>query len=135
MIQRIQTIWLLLASVCAFLTLKFPLYSGSTTTAPFVELNGQYNILLLILTVIVGTLAAVSIFLFKNRKLQMRLALAGVALEAGCTALYFTQLKNFTTGNFALGSVLTFGVLVFFIMAVAAISKDQKLIKSLDRLR
>ena len=135
MIQRIQSIWLLLAAICAFLTLKFPLYSGSTATAPFVELNGQYNILLLILTVVVGTLAAVSIFLFKNRKLQMKLGFAGLALEIGCMALYFTQLKNFSTGNFALGSVLTLAVVVFFIMAIAAISKDQKLIKSLDRLR
>ena len=135
MIQRIQTIYLLLASLCSFLTLKFPFYSGSNATGAFAEVNGQFNILLLIVTVMVATMAAVGIFLFKNRKLQIRLVLAGLLLQVGCLALYFTQLKNFTTGNFALGSVLSFAVVVFFVLALLAINKDQKLVKSLDRLR
>ena len=135
MIQRIQTIYLLLASICSFLTLKFPLYSGSNATGAFAEVNGQFNILLLIVTVMVATMAALGIFLFKNRKLQIRLVLAGLLLQVGCLALYFTQLKNFTTGNFALGSVFSFAVVVFFILALLAINKDQKLVKSLDRLR
>lgn len=135
MLQRIQTIYLLLASLCAFLTLKFPLYSGTNATGAFVEINGQFNILLMIVTVIVATLAAVCIFLFKNRKLQMRLVLAGLLLQIGCLALYFSQIKNFTSGNFALGSVLSFAVVIFLILAISAINKDQKLVKSLDRLR
>ncbi len=135
MLQRIQTIYLLLASLCAFLTLKFPLYSGANATGAFVEVNGQFNILLMIVTVIVATLAAVCVFLFKNRKLQVRLVLAGLLLQIGCLALYFSQIKNFTSGNFALGSVLSFAVIIFFILAISAINKDQKLVKSLDRLR
>lgn len=135
MLQRIQTIWLLLAAICAFLTLKFPFYSGSTLLNPHVELTGQYNILLLILTVIVATLSAVSIFLFKNRKLQMRLCFAGLLLQIGCLAVYFSKLNEFTEGNFALWSVLSFAVVIFFIMAMLGINKDRKLVKSLDRLR
>ena len=135
MIQRIQTIYLLLASLCAFLTLKFPLYSGSNATGAFVEVNGQFNILLMIITVVVATLAAVCIFLFKNRRLQIRLVFAGLVLQIGCLALYYSQINNFANGNFALGSVLSFAVVLFFILAISAINKDQKLVKSLDRLR
>ncbi len=135
MIQRIQTIWLLLASLCSFLSLKFALYSGSVATGAFVELNGQYNIALLIITVIVATLSAVCIFIFKNRKLQMRLAIAALVLQLGCLALYLSQLQKFSNGNFALGSVLSFAVPILLVMALAAINKDQKLVKSLDRLR
>jgi peptidoglycan/LPS O-acetylase OafA/YrhL len=135
MLQRVQTIWLLLAALCAFLTLKFSFYSGSTLLSPHVELNGQHNIPLLILTVITGTIAAVCIFLFKNRKLQQRLCLVGLLLQLGCLAIYFTKIKEFTQGNFALWSVLSFAVVIFYIMAIAGINKDQKLVKSLDRLR
>lgn len=135
MIQRIQTIWLLLASLCAFLTLKFSFYSGATLESVHVELNAQHNIPLLILTVITATIAAVCIFLFKNRKLQMRLCFVGLLLELGCLAIYFTKLKEFTQGNFALWSVLSFAVVIFYIMAMVGINKDQKLVKSLDRLR
>ena len=135
MIQRIQTIWLLVASLCSFLSLKFALYSGSDASGAFVELNGQYNIALLIITVIVATLSAVCIFLFKNRKLQMRLGIAALILQLGCLALYFSQLQKFENGNFALGAVLSFAVPVLLVMALAAINKDQKLVKSLDRLR
>lgn len=135
MIQRIQTIWLLLAAICVFLTIQFPLYSGTTANNVFVELNGQYNLLLLIITVAVGILSAVTIFLFKNRKLQVRLAIVALIVQIGALALYISQLKNFTSGNFALGSVLSFAVIIFLIMAIVAINKDQKLVKSLDRLR
>lgn len=135
MIQRIQTIWLFLASLCTFLTLKFPFYSGSTAEFSHVELNGQFNIPLMILTVISGTVGAVSIFLFKNRKVQMRVCIAALLLQIGCIALYINALKQFTAGTFALWSILSFLVVIFYIMAIMGINKDQKLIKSLNRLR
>lgn len=143
MIQRIQTIWFLLAAVCAFLTLEFSFYSGITIfiTGPdqlnpsLEQLNGLYTIPISILTVIIGTLAAVCMFLFKNRKLQLRLGLTGLLLQVVNVVLYFMEIKQFTQGNYALGSVLSFAVLIFYFLAVRGVKKDQKLIKSLDRLR
>ncbi len=135
MIQRIQTIWLLLASLCAFLTLLFPFYSGVTPTNPHVEINGQYNIFLMILTVITATLAFVSIFFYKNRKQQMRLVIVGMFIQLGCLAIYFGLINTFLQGNFALWSVLSFAVVIFYLLAIAGINKDNKLVKSLDRLR
>ena len=135
MIQRIQTIWLLLAAIFAFLTLKFPFYSGSTADIAHVELNGQFNILLLLITAIVGTLAAICIFLFRNRVVQMRLAVVGLLLQIACIALYFNTITKFINGNFALWSIFSFLIPIFFILAIVGINKDQKLVKSMDRLR
>ena len=68
MLQRIQTIWLLLASVCSFLTLKFPFYSGTNAKAiASYPLTGTENSLLLAATLVVGLLSIVILCLFKNR--------------------------------------------------------------------
>jgi len=135
MIQRIQTIWLLLATACIFLSLKFPFYSGTTNLLTFKELNGFYNIVLTILTVIVGTIAGVSIFLFKNRPLQTKLTFLGIVLQVVCLYLYFNKMNDFINGNLSLGSIFSFAVIFLFVLALLGINKDRKLIKSLDRLR
>ena len=65
MIQRIQSLWLLLAAACAFAGLKFSFYSGTKLTDPLLkELNGTQTILLMITGIAVGGLALISIFLF-----------------------------------------------------------------------
>ena len=42
MLQRIQTIWLLAAGICALLTIQFPYYSGINDPAiPYQQLSGK----------------------------------------------------------------------------------------------
>ena len=135
MIQRIQTIWLLLAAVASFATLKLSFYSGNKDNNLFEELTGSSHFLLLILSVAVGLLALITIFLFKNRKLQIRLSLLGIVLQLVVLVIYFQQIKTYVQGNFTLTSALSFIIPVFFILAWLGIRKDEKLIKSMDRLR
>ena len=135
MIQRIQTIWLLLAAVASFATLKLSFYSGNKDNNLFEELTGSSHFLLLILSVAVGLLALITIFLFKNRKLQIRLSLLGIVLQLVALVIYFQQIKTYVQGNFTLPSALSFIIPVFFILAWLGIRKDEKLIKSMDRLR
>jgi hypothetical protein len=135
MIQRIQSIWLLLAAVASLSSLKFSFYSGNKENNLFAELNGSSHFLLLILTVAVTLGAFSSLFLFKNRRLQMRIVLVGFVLQAGLIAFYFSQTKNFITGSYTLTSIFSFAVPVFFILAWLGIRKDDKLVKSMDRLR
>jgi drug/metabolite transporter (DMT)-like permease len=135
MIQRIQTIWLLLAAAASFATLKLSFYSGNKDNNLFEELTGSSHFLLLILSVAVGLLALITIFLFKNRKLQIQLSLSGLVLQLAVLAVYFQQTKNYVQGNFTLTSVISFLIPVFFILAWLGIRKDGKLIKSMDRLR
>ncbi len=135
MIQRIQTIWLLLASACGFASLKFPFYIGSIGTAPAADLTAMSNTLLMILTVAAAIVALVTIFLYNNRKLQIKIGAAGLSASLLAIVLYFVEIKNYASGGIALFCVFAFAVPVFYIMALRGIYKDEKLVKSSDRLR
>ena len=72
MIQRIQTIWLLLSALCAAFTYKFPFYSGNIigkdNIQRYEKLVASSNFLLLVLTALLIGGAIALIFLYKNRK-------------------------------------------------------------------
>jgi hypothetical protein len=137
MIQRIQSVWLLLAAVCVFLTYKLPFYTGANAKAAgtVYELNGRENFLLILATFITGALAAAVIFLYKNRTLQLRLCVLGILLEAVLIFLYYREVQAFTSGTYALWAMLHSVVIICFVLAARAINKDEKLIKESDRLR
>ncbi|GAA4745253.1 DUF4293 domain-containing protein [Flavisolibacter ginsenosidimutans] len=136
MIQRIQSVWLLLAAIFAAITFSVPFYVGTPLSADIApQLTAKSNMLLIVLTVLTGLTAFASIFLFENRKLQLKVAVAGLVLTLALLTDYILQLKYFTAGAFALSCVLHFGILGLYILAIRGIRKDQKLIKSLDRLR
>ncbi len=136
MIQRIQSIWLLLAAAAAFATLKFPYYSGTKLTDPILhQLNGTSTFLLMITTIAVGGLALVIIFLFKKRTLQLRLCVLGILLEAILIFLYYREVGNFTGGTYALTAILQMIIVLAFVLAARSINKDAKMVKNSDRLR
>ena len=139
MLQRLQTIWLLLTAICAFLTVRLSFYSGnielSGKPVSFEYLNAAFNMWILIITIALVCLSVIAIFLYKNRKLQSRLALLGLLLSLFNIFLYYKQTLRFTIGNYDLTAMLTLVIPVFLFMALRGIYKDQKLVKSLDRLR
>ena len=141
MIQRIQSIWLLLAGVASLLTFKFSVYSGNKVGTDnikkFVELNATPNFFILVLTVINVAIALIAIFLFKNRKLQLRLAIIGIILSIVNLVIYFYETGKFvsTEGKYALTSIIAISIPIFFILAARGIYADNKLVKDSDRLR
>lgn len=138
MIQRQQTLWLLLAAVASFLSFKFPFYTGNIledNATRFEELEGGSNLFLLVLTGVSILISLIAIFLYKDRKTQFKLAIAGILISVCILIIYFTQLKRFSNGNFALTAVFVFAILLGYIMAARGIWKDEKLVKSLDKLR
>ena len=139
MIQRMQTVWLLLAALCAAFTYKFSFYSGNTVdknnVSKFENLVASSNFLLLIFTAILAAGGLIILFLYKDRKLQFRLTLVAIVLAIIDLIIYFQQMKNFTSGNISLTAVLAFAIPVLLILAARGIWKDEKLVKSLDRLR
>jgi len=136
MIQRIQTLWLMLASICAFASVKLPFYYGSLEVpGPTVTITPYDNFMLLVFVIATALMALVSIFLFSNRSLQIKMCVVGLVLSLANLMHYFLYMKNFKTGGLSLYSILSFLVPVFFILAIRSIYKDQKLLKSLDRLR
>ena len=136
MIQRVQTLWLLLASAATLLSLKTPFYSGTLITDnSFHSIMGIDSYGLMILTVALGTALFVNIFLFKHRMLQFRICIFAILAECLVIFLYFNQIKNYSHGNFGLWCALHLFILVFIIFAARGIYKDEKLIKDSNRLR
>ena len=136
MIQRLQSVWLLLAGACAFAALKFSFYSGTNAKgiSPY-ELNGTENFLLMVSSIIIGALAIFTIFLYKKRRWQRLLCVLGILMEAGLIFLYYREAKTFTQGTYSLTALLQ-GIIVFaFFMAARGISKDEKMLKDTERLR
>lgn len=138
MLQRIQTIWLALASVCAFLTLRFSFYSGNKLVngiSQFEPLTATDKLILLVLTVAVAITCVITIFLYKQRGTQMKIGFAALAVSIINIILFFSAVGDFVEGSYDLTAPLAFAVPVFILLAITAIYKDQKLVKSVDRLR
>jgi peptidoglycan/LPS O-acetylase OafA/YrhL len=136
MIQRIQSVWLLLASIVSFLTLKVSFYSG--TYLPdnlYHQLNGTENMTLMIPTIALGVLTLITIFLFKNRITQLWLCIVGILLDVLLVFLYFQTTKDFTRGDYAFTAVLHVIIIAALVLAARGINKDEKLIKDSNRLR
>lgn len=138
MIQRIQSIWLLLAAIFSAVTFRFPFYTGDWLKDEIqspIDLNAQTTIWLTVLTVLTGVIAFVIIFLYDNRKLQLKLCYLGMFVNVMLLVLYFMELGNFSGGTIALWCIFHFAILGCYILAARAIYNDEKLIKSMDRLR
>ena len=136
MIQRIQSLWLLLAAACAFSTFKFSYYSGTKVNdITLHKLNAISTLLLMITTIAVGVLALLTVFLFKNRTLQLRLCVLGILLEAVLIFLYYREVQTFTQGTYSLTAILHSIIVLAFVLAAMGINKDLKIIKGSDRLR
>ena len=139
MLQRIQSIWLLLASACTFLSLKFPFYTGNYTDSKnfttFENLNGTFSIPLILLSAAIGITTLICIFLYKNRKLQLRLSLVCIILVVLLIFLYYTKSKDFVNGAYALTALLPACTAFFLFLAAKGINHDEKIIKESNRLR
>jgi len=142
MIQRIQTIWLLLATALGLASLKLPTFTGHRISdvlpqTVVAEITGTYNIILMVATIATATLAFLAIFLFKNRKLQIKVVIAGLIISLITLFFYYWQSKSFIAAesNYTLTAILPISVPVWLVLALKGIYKDHKLIKSLDRLR
>ena len=135
MIQRSQTLWLLLAAVCAFLTFIFPFYNLNVLlVSDSSEFTATHKIAITILTSILGALCLFLIFLYKNRKLQLRLSFVALLLSAITIWLYFFY-KDQSVSGVSLFSIFAFLIPIFILVAIRGIYRDIKLIKSLDRIR
>jgi hypothetical protein len=133
MIQRIQSIWLLLASAAAFSVLRFPFYYTPTPMA--LEINGsaQYNTLISL--AFSACLSFITIFLYGNRMLQLKVVLVNFLLSILIGYFIYTTIVANPGGGFTLPSLALFVIPLFQIMAVVQIYKDDQKVKSADRLR
>ena len=138
MIQRQQSLWLVLSIVSAFLSFKLPFYTGTkmvdTLPKPS-DIDAGSTFFLIVFTAGALLLAGITIFMYKNRKLQLKLCYAGIGISLLIIILYFTQMRKFQTGSVSLSCLFAFAILGGFIMAAKGVWHDEKLVKTLDKLR
>ena len=136
MIQRIQTVWMILALIAAILTFRFDTYTGMVAISnSYLELNAGSFFRLGLNTLILCILMAGAILLFKNRSKQKLLCILAFLYEGVVIFLYFREIRNFSTGNISLWAILHLAILAGIILALRGISNDQRLLKESDRLR
>jgi hypothetical protein len=138
MIQRLQSLWLLLAAVSAFLSFKLPFFSGTKEGVKNLTekaiIDGGSTLFLLIATGAALIIALITIFLFKDRKLQLRLCVVGIVISLLIVFLYYNEIRKLS-GSISLSCIFVFLIPVAFIMAARGIWHDEKLVKSLNKLR
>lgn len=148
MIQRIQTVYLLLAAVASFLLFVLPIASTDAVIAGSdlfadAKYTIQDNIVLTILFVLTGIAALAAIFLFKNRPLQRnlgRVALALTIIGVIFAIVFFMQDGIVNTSEAispadGIGAFLPVLSIIFIVLAIRGINKDEKTVRSMDRLR
>ena len=144
MIQRIQSIFMLISAICAGLLLKLPFAtSEANITNHILYNNGSLdlsdNIILMVLVALATIIAFISIFLFKNRKFQVSSNYIGILFILGAlgTAGWLYWSNSPESGNIRLGMgfLMPIMYLVFSLLAIHFIKKDDNLVKSMDRLR
>ncbi|NDV68002.1 DUF4293 domain-containing protein [Dysgonomonas sp. 25] len=151
MLQRIQSIYLLL--VVALMAV--------TTFSPLLSLHGSGNVMqdmyscgiyqagelmkptwgVLSMAGLSALVAFINIFLFKKRKLQIKLGMLTaflLILFYVAAGAYFYVYSNRMALEFSgayYGIILPLVALILNFMAIGRIKKDEKLVRSLDRIR
>lgn len=154
MIQRIQTLWLALAVIISAVLLNIGCVNleGGNSEKYLVGFKGitvlkdtgtevvRSSVVIPVTLILVPLLSLTAIFLFKRRTLQKNLTLLAVALSI-CLCIiivyYCALLINRSGAAFVPGfrMILPVLMLIATIMAYRGIVKDEKLVKSYDRLR
>lgn len=145
MIQRIQSVWLLLAALCCLGLFFFDIYHAEiavngVSTIKAIRVSDHYPSLLIALVITIMPLVA--IFMFKNRKRQKLISIFSIVATIGFVTMALGRVTNFNNdnpaavnGSYWIGAVLPAIAIIFLILAIRGINHDDKLVKSVDRLR
>ena len=142
MIQRWQTVWLLVAAVlvCVFCFVPMAIVPGEAldpNSATF--LSPKDMPVFLVVNIVVALLLFLAIFLYKNTRRQKTVTLVSMLLIAVSMAVESFVLFGWETQADRvewLGSIfLLLGALVFALLAYRGTSSDEKLLKAAERIR
>ena len=147
MIQRIQTVYLLLVAVLMTVSVFCPLLSFkdnfiATGAGVFFEGNNQFPTWgVLTIGLLTSVLAFINIFLYKKRKVQVSVCYIITFLIAAFYATFYVymnsgmQKNNWEMDSYQPCLVLPVVAFILNILAIIKIKKDEKLVRSLDRIR
>ena len=137
MIQRIQTIYLILSLVATgVLPFFLPLWTMSDGKEHYFMENQVYVVLFGLST----CLSLLSILFFKNRQNQFVIGRLNIILNLILLGLFVYRSLSLsgeavTVSEKGIGMFLPIISIIFLVLANKAIKKDEDLVKSVDRLR
>lgn len=143
MIQRIQTIYLLLSGIISGgLTFVFHLWStikGKQFIIDFFSKGSALEKMIPVLFFSSAVLSIVVIFLFKNRKLQFVLGRINILINLLLLGVLIYLSQTLSGGALVsekgIGMIFPVIVILLLVLANKAIKRDENLVKSVDRLR
>lgn len=145
MIQRKQSIWLLLAALLSAGVLLFDLYRGEIRIGEISEhkvLRVADHYPSLLIALVMSILPFITIFMFSNRKRQITMSAVSIVSTISFLAMMLNRVTNLgkltppvTEGSYWIGAVLPVLSIVFLVLAISGIRRDEKLVRSTDRLR
>ena len=139
MLQRIQTIYLILAAVVTgVLPFVFPLWKAQTGTEIF-DFYFMQEMSYAALFGLSTTLSIISIMGYKKRQNQFVMGRLNIILNLFLLGLFVYRLLTVSgetsVSEKGIGMFLPIVTIVFLVLANKAIKKDEDLVKSVDRLR
>lgn len=155
MIQRIQSLYLLLVTVLSIVALFFPFaelinvaqnlsyilsFKGVFQLQPNTELLQSNAYILSALSFVIPLIALAAIFLYKKRKLQIQIIWINVFLMIGFYAALMAYLlvaasRLQATWTLAFATAFHLVNIILSLLAIRGIKKDEELVRSLNRLR
>ncbi len=140
MVQRIQTLWLLLAAACMALTLQVKFAAGMKTennlsNQVLKNVTSSSHIISLVLALVFLAITVYTILIFKKRKAQMGFAVLNIVVGIAATYFLYWQTNSLTDTTIALGAALPIFATGFTISALHCIYQDEKKIKDLNSNR
>lgn len=143
MIQRIQSIYLLLVGILSSLLFFFPFQKNIVGLSEIKAIQlglmeSENNLLLIasILNLIILVDSITAIFFFKNRRLQMILCLYLMAMNIALLGLmYFGSAQIDGIPTYQLPFIIPVINIILSIFAYKNIKRDEELVKSADRIR
>lgn len=145
MIQRKQSLWLLIAALLNGGVYFFDLYiskSAVTGTEMATSLRVSDHYPTLIIVLVMALVPFITIFMYADRKRQIRMAAMSLLATTSFITMTLMRVSNFThtappgaAGSYGIGSILPIAGIIFIIMAILGIRSDDKMVKSADRLR
>jgi hypothetical protein len=138
MIQRIQSLYLILVAVLMGIFISSPLYT-LTGAETLTITNSRYELIAVLLAGISILIALGDVLLYKNRPLQIKvgwlLALLHVAVIAIAAMVVIPLLSHTAEYSIGIGSLLPPISLILVLLSIRNIKKDEKLVRGADRLR
>lgn len=150
MLQRIQTVFLLLAAaamlVASVTTLATFFYDGERVVfeAMGIYLDGNLSDStwgLFAVGAVSSVIALFTVFLYRNRMLQIRLSIFNIVLMVGFY-LYFGfiifrlyPVENLQFEKVGIGIIMPVIAIILTVLAIRKIGADEALVRSLERLR